>query len=252
MAERSARANAGLATRLAVELASDRLDGFARNAAFDVGFGDVRTTAASGDDRQSRQLCADLLHAAWPDEAERRAARLIAEFGSLPGLLSADPAEISRCLGAGGEAVAAFIATVRGVHLHSLRREVEAGPLLPTSAALLDYLHANMAWSSDEEFRVLYLNSRNRLLRDETIAKGTPNEVTVHPRTIVKRALELSATALILVHNHPSGSTDPSQSDIQTTARIVRAARTLDIVVHDHIIVARTGWRSFRQSGLLS
>jgi DNA repair protein RadC len=108
-----------------------------------------------------------------------------------------------------------------------------------------------MAWTADEQFRVLYLNSRNRLLRDEIVATGTPNEVTVHPRAIVKRALEVSATALILVHNHPSGSPDPSQSDIQTTARIVRAAKTLDIVVHDHIIVARSGWRSFRQSGLL-
>jgi DNA repair protein RadC len=117
---------------------------------------------------------------------------------------------------------------------------------------LIDYLHVRMAWAADEEFRVLYLNARNLLLKDETIAIGTPNEVSVHPRTIVKRALELGATALILVHNHPSGSPDPSQGDIQTTARIVRAARTLDIVVHDHIIISRGGWRSFRQSGLLT
>ncbi|HZF93271.1 MAG TPA: DNA repair protein RadC [Allosphingosinicella sp.] len=222
-----------------------------RSAHLDVRREDPRAGAAADGAFRCRQLLADLLWAAWPREAERRADALIGEFGSLPALLAADPAAVTRCLGEGGEGIAAFLATVRGAQLHSLRREIEDGPLLPTSAALLDYLHVRMAWTADEQFRVLYLNSRNRLLRDEIVATGTPNEVTVHPRAIVKRALEVSATALILVHNHPSGSPDPSQSDIQTTARIVRAAKTLDIVVHDHIIVARSGWRSFRQSGLL-
>jgi DNA repair protein RadC len=200
---------------------------------------------------ECRRILADLLCAAWPQEAEPAAERLIDAFGSLPALLAASPDAVRRSLGSGGEAIAAFISLVRGAQLHALRRALEDGPLLPTSAALLDYLHLHMAWSADEEFRVLYLNSRNRLLKDEAAARGTPNEVSVHPRAIVKRALELGATALILVHNHPSGSTEPSQSDIRTTSRIVRAARTLDIVVHDHIIVARSGWRSFRQSGLM-
>jgi DNA repair protein RadC len=158
---------------------------------------------------------------------------------------------VQRCLRTGAAPVTALLAAVRGALVQSLRRELCAGPVLPTAAALVDYLHVRMAWAAEEEFRVLYLNARNLLLKDEAIATGTPNEVSVHPRTIVKRALELGATALILVHNHPSGSADPSQSDIQTTARIVRAAKTLDIVVHDHIIIARGGWRSFRQSGLL-
>jgi DNA repair protein RadC len=222
-----------------------------RSAHLDVRRHQPRDALEAGGDFRCRQLLADLLHGAWPREAERRADTLIGEFGSLPSLLAADPAAVMRCLGEGGEGIAAFLATVRAAQLHALRREIEDAPLLPTSAALLDYLHVRMARMTDEQFRVLYLNSRNRLLRDETLATGTPNEVTVHPRAIVKRALELSATALILVHNHPSGSPDPSQSDIQTTARIVRAAKTLDIVVHDHIIVARSGWRSFRQSGLL-
>jgi DNA repair protein RadC len=198
-----------------------------------------------------RRILADLLRAGWPGEAERHAERLIGEFGSLPALLTADPLAVGRALGDEGEAIAAFLASVRGAQIHALRREIEEGQVLATSAALLDYLHVSLGWSADEQFRVLYLNSRNRLLRDEQVASGTPNEVTVHPRAIVKRALDLGATALILVHNHPSGSPDPSQTDIQTTARIARAARTLDIVVHDHIIVARCGWRSFRQSGLL-
>jgi DNA repair protein RadC len=251
-----ARQRSGHSERLAAEFAHDRLEAAARTANRDVRPEPAPAPQDGGgvdapNPHRCRQVLADLLHAAWPAQADAQAERLIAEFGSLGAVLAADAAALGRCLGEGGAAVAAFIATVRGAHLHALRREVDAGPLLPTSAALLDYLHAHMAWSSDETFRVLYLNSRNKLIRDETIATGTPNEVTVHPRAIVKRALELSATALILVHNHPSGSPDPSQSDIQTTARIVRAARALDIVVHDHIIVARSGWRSFRQSGLL-
>jgi len=196
-------------------------------------------------------VLADLLHPAWPLEADIRAAQLIDEFGSLPRVLAADAAALGRCLGPGGEAIAAFLSAVRGAHIQALRRELEDAPLLATSATLLDYLHVRMAWSPDEEFRVLYLDARNRLIRDERVAAGTPDEVTVHPRAIVKRALELGATALVLAHNHPAGSPDPSASDIQTTARIVRAARTLDIAVHDHVIVARSGARSFRQSGLL-
>lgn len=187
----------------------------------------------------------------WPRDARRRADRLIDEFGSLGAVLGADADALRRCLGKECEAVAGFLAAIRGALAEALKRDFCEGPLLPTSAALIDYLHVRMAWSTEEEFRVLYLNARNVLLKDEPVARGTPNEVSVHPRTIVKRALELGATALILVHNHPSGSADPSQGDIQTTARIVRAAKTLDIVVHDHIIVARGGWRSFRQSGLL-
>jgi DNA repair protein RadC len=158
------------------------------------------------------------------------------------------------CLGDGDEAgeIARFLAAVRGAMLHSLRREAASGPLLPDIDSLIDYLHLALAHRGEEEFRVFYLNARNVLIREETVATGIPNEVSVHPRMIMKRALELGATALILVHNHPSGSPDPSEGDLQTTARIVRAARTLDILVHDHIIVASGGWRSFRQTGLLA
>ncbi len=165
-------------------------------------------------------------------------------------MLAAEPAGLLRCLGGRGN-IAGFLASVRAAMLHALAREACAGPLLASSPALIDYLHLRLAHAADEQFRVLYLNARNALLRDEAVASGTPNEVSVHPRIILKRALELGATALILVHNHPSGSPDPSPGDIQTTARIVRAAKALDIVVHDHLVIARSGWRSFRQSGLI-
>jgi DNA repair protein RadC len=196
------------------------------------------------------ELLTRLLLALGGSDAPQRAAKLISAFGSLPAVLAARPEAIDRAVGPGSD-LSAYLATVRAVLVHSLKTSALQGPLLPSSAELIDYLHISMAHAAEEEFRVLYLNSRNLLLRDERLASGTPNEVSIHPRMILKRALEIGATALILVHNHPSGSPEPSQGDIQTTARIVRAARTLDIVVHDHIIVARGGWRSFRQSGLL-
>jgi len=125
------------------------------------------------------------------------------------------------------------------------------GPILSNSKALTDYLSASMAYAPSEELRVLFLNSQNRLLRDEVMAHGSIMEVSIYPREIVKRALELGATALILVHNHPSGDPHPTQSDVQATARIIEGARALEVVVHDHIVIAKSGWTSFRALGLL-
>lgn len=207
--------------------------------------------ARRGGPAHCRQLLADLLRPGWPLDAEARAEQLIDAFDSLPSLVAADEAAVAAFLGESGRPIAAFLSAVKNAQLHALRREIDESPLLGATQALLDYLHVGLAWSSSEQFRVLYLNAGNRLLRDEIVATGTPDEVTVQPRALIKRALELGATAIILVHNHPSGRADPSPSDIQTTARIVRAAKALDIAVHDHIIIARSAWRSFRQSGLL-
>jgi DNA repair protein RadC len=98
---------------------------------------------------------------------------------------------------------------------------------------------------------VLFLNSKNRLLRDEVMSEGSINETPIYPREIMRRALELGATALILAHNHPSGDPQPSDGDVDATRRIARAARSLDIKIHDHVVVARSGWTSFRTLGLL-
>jgi len=202
---------------------------------------------------RGRPLLVELLAPGWPGLATAAARQLIDTFGSLPAIFAAAPEALARCIGESEEAedIARFLGAIRGAMVHSLRREAASGPLLPDIESLIDYLHLALAHLGDEEFRVFYLNARNVLIREETVATGIPNEVAVHPRMIMKRALELGATALILVHNHPSGSPDPSEGDLQTTARIVRAARTLDIVVHDHIIIASGGWRSFRRSGLL-
>jgi|SRR5438309_10910575 len=135
--------------------------------------------------------------------------------------------------------------------LHALRSQALSGPVLTDSAALIDYLSLDMAHLAAERFRVLFLNSGNRLLHDEVIAEGSVNKTAIYPREIMRRALDVGATALILVHNHPSGEPWPSLSDIEATRSIADAARPLDICIHDHIIVGRSGWSSFRALGLI-
>ena len=175
---------------------------------------------------------------------------LLDEFGSVPAILAAEPAALHACLPDDG-GVADFLVAVRLTMLHSLRTELGQSPILSTSEALTDYLFASMAYNTIEHLRVLFLNSTNRLLRDEVMARGTVNQAPLYPREILKRALEIGATALIIVHNHPSGDPTPCQADVKATAHLVAAARPLEIAVHDHLIVARTGWRSLRAEGLI-
>lgn len=175
---------------------------------------------------------------------------LLDEFGTMAAVLAAEPAALHACLPEDG-AVADFLIAMRVAMLHSLRIELGAAPILSTSDALVNYLFASMAYNKIEHLRVLFLNSTNRLLRDELLGRGTVNQAPLYPREILKRALELGATAIIVVHNHPSGDPTPCQADVKATAHLVAAARTLDIAVHDHLIVARTGWRSLRAEGLI-
>ena len=131
------------------------------------------------------------------------------------------------------------------------RAEVMHRPVLGNWHKLLEYLHAQLAREQVEQFRLLFLDSKNRLLADEAQARGTVNHTPVYPREVVRRALELAATAIILVHNHPSGDPTPSRDDLEMTREIGRAAATLGILLHDHIIVGNGRWLSFRQEGLL-
>jgi len=140
---------------------------------------------------------------------------------------------------------------VRGVMLHVLRAEALDAPILSSSRALIDYLFADMAHLPAERLRVLFLDSKNRLLRDEVMSEGSVNETQVYPREIMRRALELGATALILAHNHPSGDPQPSEGDVEATRRVAEAARPFEIRIHDHVIIARSGWSSFRNLGLI-
>lgn len=175
---------------------------------------------------------------------------MLDEFGSVPEILAAEPAQLHACLPGDGQVVD-FLIAVRVTMLHSLRTQLGQTPILSTSEALTNYLFASMAYNAIEHLRVLFLNSTNRLLRDEVMARGTVNQAPLYPREILKRALELGATALIVVHNHPSGDPTPCQADVKATAHLAAAARALDIAVHDHLIVARTGWRSLRAEGLI-
>lgn len=196
---------------------------------------------------RERSVLVELLR---PFGAADSADALIGEFGAVGGILAAGPDAQARVLGAGHPAVA-HLGMIREVMLSVLRAEAEKGPILGTARALIDYLFADMAHLPVERLRVLFLNSGNHLLRDELIGEGSVNEIPIYPREIMKRALEVGATALILVHNHPSGDPAPSRGDIETTRRIARAAASLDICIHDHVIVARSGWSSFRNLGLL-
>jgi len=131
------------------------------------------------------------------------------------------------------------------------RAEVINRPLRSQWDALMSYLNTVLGRERIERFRVLYLDPRNRLLADETLGRGTVNHTPVYPREIVKRALELHATALILVHNHPSGDPTPSRQDIEVTAEVVQAAQALGIIIHDYVIIGNGRWVSLRRDGLM-
>jgi len=163
-------------------------------------------------------------------------------------VLAAPPAAQQRVIGNEQE-VLAWLATLRAAMLHALRREALQGPVLGDSKAVTDYLFAAMAHEPVEQLRVLYLNSRNRLLLDEIVAEGSVNIAPIFPREIVRRSLEVGATALILAHNHPSGDPKPSGEDVRVTRLVATAAEALDIKLHDHLIVARSGWTSLRAEG---
>lgn len=165
-------------------------------------------------------------------------------------MLAAPPAAQQRVIG-NEPRVLAWLATLRSAMLHALRREALQGPVLGDSRAVMDYLFAAMAHEPVEQLRVLYLNTRNRLLFDEALAEGSVNIAPIYPREIVRRSLEVGATALILAHNHPSGDPKPSSEDIRVTRLVAAAAEVLDIRLHDHVIVARSGWISLRAAGYL-
>lgn len=195
------------------------------------------------------QILADLLRPLGVD-AERQAQALIGEFGSLGAALAAGERAQARVLGRGAECLR-LLSAVRSAMLHVLRERALSPLVISDSRALIDYLSMDLAHLPVERLRVLYLNARNRLLGDEAI-DGSVDAIPVYPREILRRALELGATALILAHNHPSGDPDPSGDDIAATRRLVAAADPLGITVHDHVIVADGGWISFRARGLLA
>ncbi len=175
---------------------------------------------------------------------------LINRYGSFAAVLAAPQRELLETRGLGPHSVAA-IKLVQAAALRLARAEVIDRPVLNNWERLTDYLSAALSRERVEQFRVLFLDPKNRLIADEAQARGTVNHTPVYPREVVKRALELHATALILVHNHPSGDPTPSRADVEMTAEVKSAAGVLGIVLHDHLILGNGRWTSFRREGLL-
>ncbi len=192
-----------------------------------------------------------LLFRALPrQDVKPLAHRLLATFHAFNGVISAPAPRLEAVEGV-GEAVICELKIVEAAAVRLARARVLQRPVLSGWDALLDYCHTSMAHRSTEQFRVLYLDRKNVLIADEEQARGTVDHVPVYPREVVKRALELDASALILVHNHPSGDPTPSEADITMTHRIQAAAETLGLVLHDHLIVGRSREVSFRSAGYL-
>jgi DNA repair protein RadC len=173
------------------------------------------------------------------------AKELIAKFGSFAEVLAAPPQRLAEIKGI-GEAAITDLKIVQAAASRLARGQVKKRPVLSSWSAVLDYCRTAMAFADKEQFRVLFLDKRNQLIADELQQTGTVDHTPVYPREVVKRALEVSATAIILVHNHPSGDPTPSRADIQMTQSIVDIAKPLGIAVHDHIIVGKEGHASLK------
>lgn len=175
---------------------------------------------------------------------------LIERFGSFAQVVSAEPERLNEISGVGEN----VITEIKIVHASALRLklgEIMQKPALASWTALLDYCHASMAFKDKEQFRILFLDKRNVLIADEVQQEGTVDHTPVYIREVVKRALELASSSIILVHNHPSGDPTPSRPDIVMTGKIIEAAEKLNIKVHDHIIIGKQGHASFRGLGLI-
>ena len=178
------------------------------------------------------------------------AKKLLHEFGGFGGLMTADAAAIAR-VGEISETAVAALKIAHAAALRLLKDEVRERPVLGSWQALLDYLHADMAHEGIERVRVLFLNTKNVLIRDEPMWEGSVDESAVYVREIMRRALDLKATAIIVVHNHPSGDPAPSQQDIRLTRDLAEAGRHLRITLHDHIIIGAKGHSSLRAMGVI-
>jgi DNA repair protein RadC len=175
---------------------------------------------------------------------------LLARFGTLSGVFGA-PLHLLQEVNGIGETVALDIKLISTVAQRVLKSEIRDKQVLSSWSAVIQYCHAAMAHEAREQFRILFLDKRNVLIADEVQGLGTVDHTPVYTREVIKRALELSATALVLVHNHPSGDPAPSRADIDMTKVIIEAARPLGILIHDHIIIGRDGHASLKGLGLI-
>ncbi|WP_374945026.1 DNA repair protein RadC [Sphingomonas sp.] len=210
-----------------------------------------RLADGGGEALLDHELVEYLLALAIPRQDTKPLAKaLLREFGGIGGVLTADGEALKRVKGMGETSVAAIkIAHAAATRL--LRAEVAARPVLANWQALLDYLRADMVHHAIERFRVLHLDTKNMLIRDEVMSTGTIDQAAVHVREVIRRALDFGSAAIILVHNHPSGDPSPSRADIDVTRAIAEAGKRMGIAVHDHLIMGTSGHVSLRAQGLI-
>jgi DNA repair protein RadC len=175
---------------------------------------------------------------------------LIAKFGDVAAVLAAPAARIAEVEGA-GPAVAQDLKIVHALYLRGAKAAISQRTVISSWSKLVNYCHMSMAHEPREQFRVLFLDVKNQLIADEVLNEGTIDHAPVYPREVARRALELSAGSVILVHNHPSGDPKPSTADIAITREIVAAAGAVGVRVHDHLVIGRNGASSFKNLGLL-
>lgn len=210
-----------------------------------------RFTEAGGAALADYELLELVLFRAIPRQDVKPLAReLLETFGDFNRVITASPARLQMVKGA-GPAVVLELKLVEAAAQRMVRARVMQKPVLSSWDALLDYCHTTMAHRETEQFRVLFLDRKNVLIADEEQARGTVDHVPVYPREIVKRALELNASALILAHNHPSGDPTPSDSDLSMTRQVQDACAALGLVLHDHLIIGKSRELSFRAKGYL-
>ena len=178
------------------------------------------------------------------------AKKLLARFGSFAGVLTADPAQLGTVEGVGPVAIAT-LKTIQAAARRLAREQARTAPVLAGWQAVLDYCRIAMAHEPIEQVRLLFLDRKNHLIGDEVVQRGTIDHTPLYPREVVKRALEVGATAIVLVHNHPTGDPTPSKADIDMTRTLARAAEGVGISLHDHLVIGRHGHSSFKALGLL-
>jgi len=178
------------------------------------------------------------------------AKQLIDRFKNVNGVLNASLNDLQNIKGI-SETTAIGIKTIQAAGLRLLKQNIMGRPVLNSWQRLIEYVEAAMANENKEHFRILFLNKKNEIIADEVQQSGTVDHTPAYPREIMKRSLEVGATAIILVHNHPSGDPKPSEADIELTKQIIAAAKPFDILIHDHLIVSRNGTQSFKNLGLI-
>jgi DNA repair protein RadC len=189
-----------------------------------------------------------------PLGAEKLAARLVGEFDTLGALFSASPGRLSRVAveGRDGQGFVRHVSVCSAIAARSLKQRVDGRRLLSSWPALISYLRASLQYEIKEQTRILFLDKKNALIKDEVAGRGTVDHAPIYVREVIHRALDVGASAIVLAHNHPSGDVKPSQADKSLTKQIAEACRVMGIVMHDHVIIGATGeFASFKQLGLI-